>query len=432
MNKWEEIYRQKLVPVKEAAVNFFKSGDYCAAPIGVGEPPAILEALVDREDLTDIKVSQMIAMQKLRYLNPEMSHRFRHISWFTAAASRAAVQEGRADYVPCFYHEIPMLHLDYWNHDVFFATVSRMDRHGWFSFGAAVSEAHAMAAKSKKIVLEVNKYMPRTLGNSMIHISQVDALVENHTPLPELPSPPLTETDMIIGESIAEMVADGSVIQLGIGGIPNATAKALCRKKDLGIHTEMFVDGMVEMIEAGAVTNRKKNIHRDKSIATFALGSQKLYDYIDDNLGVEFHPCSYANNPTVVSQLDNFVSINACVEVDLIGQVCSESIGTKHFSGTGGQVDFIRGASKSKGGKAFITTYSTARKGTISKIVPTLTPGAVVTTSKNDVDMVVTEFGIAKLKGKTASERAREMIAIAHPDFREDLTKAAQKMFLIP
>ncbi|NMA15508.1 MAG: 4-hydroxybutyrate--acetyl-CoA CoA transferase, partial [Clostridia bacterium] len=247
-----------------------------------------------------------------------------------------------------------------------------------------------------------------------------------------LPSPPLTETDKAIGQYIADRVKDGSVIQLGIGGIPNATALALCSKKDLGIHTEMFTDGMIDMIEAGAVTNRRKNIHREKSIATFAMGSQRLFDYLDDNLGVEFYPVDYVNDPYLVAQLDNFVSINACVEVDLIGQVCSESIGTRQFSGTGGQVDFVRGASKSKGGQAFITTYSTAKKGTISKIVPTLTPGAHVTTSKNDVDMVVTEYGVAKLKGKTASERARELIAIAHPDFRAELTQAAQKMFLLP
>jgi len=431
MSQWQELYQSKLL-TPTAAARLINSGDTCAAPIGVGEPPALLEAMVDREDLQDVRVAQMIAFQKLRYLAPDAYKRFRHISWFTSGASRAAVQEGQADFVPCFYHEIPMLHREYWNYDTFFATVSPMDRHGWFSFGAAVSEAHAMMSKAKQVILEVNRHMPRTLGQSMVHISQVDALVENNTPLPELANPPLTETDKAIGQLIADRVIDGSTIQLGIGGIPNATALALRHKEDLGIHSEMFTEGMMEMVESGAVTNRRKNIHPGKCVATFAMGTRRLFDFIDDNLGVEFYPVEYVNDPNTIARMDNFVSINACVEVDLFGQVCSESIGTKQFSGTGGQVDFVRGASKSKGGKSFITTYATAKGGTLSKIVPTLTPGATVTTTKNDVDMVVTEFGIAKLKGKTGSERARELIAIAHPDFRPELTAAARKMYLLP
>lgn len=431
MNKWQDIYQQKLCTAAQA-VQLIHSGAICAVPIGVGEPTALLEAMVDRQDLRDVRVAQMIAHQRLRYLTPEESDRFRHISWFTSGTSRAAVQEGRADFVPCFYHEIPMLHRDYWQYDVFFATVSPMDKHGWFSFGVAVSEAHAMMSKAKLVILEVNRFMPRTLGQSMVHLEDVDAVIENHVPLPELASPPLTETDKMIGQYIADRVQDGSVIQLGIGGIPNATALALCSKQDLGIHTEMFTEGMMDMIEAGVVTNRKKNIHLRKCVATFALGTRRLFDFLDDNLGVEFYPVEYVNDPVTVAKMDNFVSINACVEVDLFGQVCSESIGPKQFSGTGGQVDFVRGASKSKGGQSFITTYSTAKGGSLSKIVPFLTPGATVTTSKNDVDMVVTEFGVAKLKGKTGCERARELIGIAHPDFRGELTKAAQKIHLIP
>lgn len=431
MNKWREMYQQKLTTAEEA-VKLIKPGNYVATTIGTGEPPALLEAMAKDDELTNITHCQLLALRKSKFLEPEMASRFRHVSWFTGGAGRKPVQEGRADFVPCFYHEIPMLHTDYWDYDVFFCSVSRMDEHGWFSFGTSVSSARAIRNKSKKVILEVNNNFPRTLGNSMIHISEVDALIENHSPMFELPIAPITETDKIIGESIAELVPDGATIQLGIGGIPNAAAMALCGKKDLGIHTEMFTDGMIDMIECGAVTNAKKNLHKYKCIATFAMGSQRLYDYINDNLGVEFHPVSYTNDPNTIAAHDNFISINACIEVDLIGQVCSESIGPVHFSGTGGQVDFVRGCSKSKGGKSFITMYSTAKKGTISKVVPMLTPGAHVTTSKNDVDYVVTEYGVAKLKGKTARERALAMISIAHPDFREELTQAARKMFLIP
>jgi len=427
--KWQEEYQRKLTTPEEA-VKIIKPGSICACALGAGEPAALLEAMVNREELTDIKIAQLLAMHKAKYLDPEFGSRFRHISWFTSGASRRAVQEGRGDYVPCFYHEVPMLHQDYWNYDIFFATVSPMDKHGWFSFGTAVSESHAMMSKAKKVILEVNQFMPRVHGYSMIHISDVDALIENNGLLPELASPPHSEADRIIGANIAEMVEDGSTIQLGIGAIPNIVAQELCRKRNLGIHTEMFTDGMIDMIEAGAVTNMQKNLHPGKSIATFALGTKRLYDFIDDNLGVEFYPVSYVNNPNTIAAHDKFVSVNSCVEVDLLGQVCSESIGPVHFSGTGGQVDFVRGSSKSVGGKAFITTYSKIKNK--SKIVSMLTPGAVVTTSKNDVDYVVTEYGVAKLKGKTASERARAMISIAHPEFRDELINDAQKMRILP
>lgn len=427
--RWREEYQRKLT-TPEDAVKIIKPGYTCASAMGAGEPSALLEAMAVREDLTDVRIAQVLAMRKMKYLEPDYSGRFRHISWFTSGASRQAVQEGRGDYVPSFYHEMPMLHRDYWNYDVFFATVSPMDRHGWFSFGTAVSESHAMVSKAERIILEVNQFMPRVHGQSMIHISNVDVLIENDSPLPELISPPPGDEDRKIGMYIAELVEDGATIQLGIGATPNIVAQELCKKRNLGIHTEMFTDGMLDMIEAGAVTNMRKNLHQGKSIATFALGTRKLYDFLDDNLGIEFHPVSYVNNPDTIAAHDKFVSVNSCVEVDLLGQVCAESVGPVHFSGTGGQVDFVRGSSKSVGGKAFITTHSKNKNK--SKIVAALMPGAVVTTSKSDVDYVVTEYGTAKLKGKTAGERARAMIAIAHPEFRDELTGEAQKMRLLP
>lgn len=427
--RWQEEYQRKLTTPEEA-VKIIKPGSICACALGAGEPAALLEAMVNREEITNIKIAQLLAMHKSKYLDPEFSNRFRHISWFTSGASRMAVQEGRGDYVPCFYHEVPMLHRDYWDYDIFFATVSPMDQHGWFSFGTAVSESHAMMSKAKKVILEVNRFMPRVHGYSMVHVSDAEALIENNAPLPELVSPPPSDADRKIGTYIAELVEDGSTIQLGIGATPNIVAQELCLKRNLGIHTEMFTDGMIDMIEAGAVTNMQKNLHPGKSIATFALGTKKLYDFVDDNLGVEFYPVSYVNNPNIIAAHDKFVSVNSCVEVDLLGQVCSESIGPIHFSGTGGQVDFVRGSSKSVGGKAFITTHSKNKEK--SKIVAMLTQGAVVTTSKNDVDYVVTEYGAAKLKGKTASERARAMISIAHPEFRDELINEAQKMKILP
>lgn len=434
MNKWLETYKQKLGTTDEIAKQI-KSGDVCASTCALGEPIGIVEALTrraEKEDLKDITHHLLLALKDHKFLSPGMENKIRHVAWFTSGYARKAVQEGRAGFMPCYYHDVPGLWRELVEPDVFYATVSSMDRHGWFSFGVSASVARAQMSRAKKIFLEVNRYMPRTHGSAVIHITEVDALCENHLPLVEFPNPPIREKDRIVGDYIAELIPDGATIQLGIGGIPNAVAQALKSKRDLGIHSEMFTDGMMDLIESGAVTNRKKTINPNKSIASFAAGSPRMYEFLDDNPGVEFHSIDYVNDINVIGQHDNFISINATLEVDLIGQACSESIGYKQFSGTGGQVDFVRGSGISKGGKSFITTYSTAKKDTISKIKPTLTPGSHVTCSKNDIDYVVTEYGVAKLKGKTASQRATELIAIAHPKFREELTFEARKMNLIP
>ena len=302
-----------------------------------------------------------------------------------------------------------------------------MDKHGYFSLGNNASYAQAMIDKAKRIYVEVNDKQPRAVCGAQLHISQVDAIVENSFPLPVLPPVTLDEVSVTIGNLIAEQIPDGACIQLGIGAIPDATGMALKSKHDLGIHTEMFTDSMVELIQCGAVNNSKKQIHRGKSVTTFAYGSQRIYDYIDDNPAIELLPVEYVNNPEVICKNDNMISINAALEVDLWGQVCAESVGTKHMSGSGGQIDYVRGACQSKGGKSFIAFTSTAKGGTISKIKPILTPGAVCTTSKNDVDYIVTEYGIAHLRGKSLGERARQLIAIAHPDFRDELRFEAKK-----
>ena len=434
MNKWQEMYQNKLAPAEEIVKNI-QSGDVCASACALGEPLGLVDALAEhakKENKTGITHHLLLTLKNNKYLSPEYSKHVKHVSWFTSGFSRKPVQEGIADFMPVYYHDAPMLWRRHVEADVFYAVVSPMDKHGWFSFGASTSNPRAQMERAKKIYLEVNENMPRTHGRGFVHIAEVDAVYENHVPLMEMPDAPISEKDKIVGDLIAERIPDGATIQLGIGGIPNAVAKALEVKKDLGIHSEMFTEGMVNLFELGVVNNKNKNINRFKAIAGFAVGTRRMYDFLDDNPGVEFHAIDYVNNVDVIASHDDFVSINATLEVDLIGQVCSESIGTKQFSGTGGQADFVRGAGRSKGGKSFITTYATAKDDTISKIKPTLTEGAHVTCTKNEVDHIVTEFGVAQLRGKSASERAKALIEIAHPNFREELTHAARKMHLLP
>lgn len=434
VNKWKVMYGEKLASADEI-VKAVKSGSICASTCALGEPVALAQALaerVDREGLTGVTHHLLLTLQNLKYLAPDMAGKMGHVAWFTSGSARKAVQEGRGDFMPCYYKDVPMLWREHVEADVFYATVSPMDEHGWFSFGASASVGRAQMSRAKKVFLEVNEFMPRTHGSQFVHISEVDAVCENNRPLVELKDAPLTEQDKKIGSYIADLIPDEATVQLGIGGMPNAVAQALRVKKNLGLHTEMFTEGMVDLIEAGVVTNSKKNIHPYKSVAAFAVGSKRMYDFLNDNPSVEFHAIDYVNDPNVIGKHDNFVSINATLEVDLIGQACSESLGPAQFSGTGGQVDFVRGAGQSKGGKSFLATYSTAKNDTISKIKPVLTEGSHVTCSKNDIDCVVTEYGVARLKGKTASQRAQALINIAHPKFREELTAAARKIHLIP
>ena len=306
-----------------------------------------------------------------------------------------------------------------------------MDRHGYFSFGTTAAECQALAEQAKHIFLEVNPNMPRTFGEQQIHISQVEALCETDVPLQEAAPAEIDEISRCIGGRIAEEVPNGATIQLGIGAIPAAVGLCLRDKRDLGIHTELFSDAMVELIECGAVTNQRKTLHKGKSVTTLAYGTRRVYDYLNDNTGVAFYPVDYVNDPRVIAQNDNFISVNACLEVDLWGQVAAESIGSRHFSGTGGQVDFVRGARESRGGKSFIAMPSTAKNGALSRIRPGLSSNAIVTTSKNDVDYIVTEYGAARLRGATVRARAEALIGIAHPNFREELRYEAKKLHLV-
>lgn len=424
------LYAQKLISA-EALAKQVQSGWVLGMDTAPSQAPAIMDAIAARvkaDGLTDILVQTLLDAYPYEfYTDPDMFGKMTGYSWFSSGYARKAINAGYADLYPSYYRDIPRHIRAQQEYDAFCVEVSPMDSHGYFSLALNGSYADAMIDKAKRIYVEVNAHQPRALCATQLHVSQVDAIVEYDHELPVLPPVVIDETSQIIGNLIAEQIPDGACIQLGIGAIPDATGMALKTKKDLGIHTEMFTDSMVELLECGAVNNSKKQIHRNKTVTTFAYGSKRIYDFVDDNPAMEILPVEYVNDPNVICQNDNMISINAAIEVDFFGQVCAESVGTKHMSGSGGQIDFVRGACQSKGGKSFIAFTSTAKGGTISKIKPILTPGAVCTTSKNDVDYIVTEFGIAHLRGHSLGERTRQLIAIAHPDFRDELTFEAKK-----
>ncbi len=427
------LFSKKLKSAEEIAAQI-PSGAVCASADAFGEPAAIVEALAARVlagEIEGIEHNLLLASRPWSYLKEEFAGKFTHNSWFTSGASRAAVQSGRADFTPVNYSDVPLFWREYKKPDVAYMMVSPMDEHGYFSFGLSASENRAIIDRAEKVFLEVNKFMPRTLGDNFVHISEVTAICENHQALPELAAPPLSEKDRQIGALIAERIPNGATIQLGIGAMPNAVGSYLLERQNLGIHTEMLVDSMVDLLKAGVVTNRYKATDRLASVTAFAMGSQKLYDYVNNNPAVKFYPVNYTNDPRIICQNPKMTSINACIEVDLLGQVCAESLGPKNFSASGGQLDFVRGANWSEGGHSYICTYSTTKEDTISKICPVLKEGAHVTTPKNEVDCIVTEYGVAELRGKSAGQRAKALIAIAHPNFRGELLAAAKKMNLV-
>lgn len=430
MADYKALYESKRTTAAEVAKQV-QSGWLLGTDSGPGQADSIITAIAERIAQTDVKdVTMQLMLDTYAYPFLEsdaLKGKMTGASWFVSSGARKAVNGGWCDFIPAYYRDIPGHVMREYEYDAFLVSVSPMDSHGYFSLGTSASYSPAMMQKSKRIFVEVNKFQPRAVSGPQIHISQVAALVENDHPLPVLAETVLDEKSIAIGNLIAERIPDGACIQLGIGAIPDAVGAALKVKHDLGIHTEMFTSSMVDLIECGAVNNSKKRIHRGKSVTTFAYGSQKIYDFMNDNPGIELLPVDYVNDPNVICQNDDVMSINAALEVDLFGQVCAESVGTKHMSGSGGQVDYVRGACQSKGGKSFIAFTSTAKDDTISKIKSTLTPGAVVTTSKNDVDYIVTEYGIAHMRGRSLAERAKQLIAIAHPNFRDELLFDARK-----
>lgn len=429
----QDLYRKTRLATAEDALSLLRNGDFIIIPTGVGEPPTLLHALsAARRQFRDIKLGQILAVRKYGYFDPETVEHVRHVAFFYGAASRAGGKEGWVDFIPSYFSEMPsLIERGQIPADVVLSMASPMDAHGYFSLSLGADYTMAAIKKARAVILEVNPNVPFANGACTVHISQVSGLIESSEPVAEVGLPKIGPVQEAIGKYVADMIEDGSTLQIGYGGIPDAVVMQLSAKRDLGVHTEMIGDGIMSLVESGAVTNRRKNYLPGKMVATFALGSQKLYRFMDRNPGLEMHPVDFTNDPYLAGQNDNLVAINATLQIDLLGQCGSESLGPTPYSGTGGQSDFVRAANRSRGGKAFIVLPSTAKDDSISRIVPTLTPGTHLSTSKNDINYVVSEFGVAQLRGKSAKQRALELINIAHPNFREELRAAARKINLL-
>jgi len=435
MNPYLAEYKRKLTTPDKAAA-LVKNGDTLIPGTSVSEPPALLTAIANRAregDLKNLKVYTALPMQHCArtVLAPDLADVIQAYSWFVTPADRARIKVGLSYYVPNYIHEIPRLISDYIKLDVFITTVSPIDQSGFFTFGAVNDNASVAARKCRTLIVEVNENMPRVFGDSLLHISEVSAAVENHVPLLELHSPEPKPEDENVAKNIIGLIPDGATIELGLGGIPNAIAHLLKDHKDLGIHTGVFVPAMVDLIEKGVINGRKKTLHPRKHVFMVAQGTKRMYDFINDNPSMESYPASYTENPEVIAKNDNMISVNTIIEVDLTGQCNAEFMAGSQFSGTGGQLDFVRGAFNSKGGRSIQAFYSTARNGKASRIVPRLETGTVVTIPRMDTHYLATEYGAVDLKGKSTRERALDIISLAHPHFRDELLREAENMYLI-
>jgi acyl-CoA hydrolase len=428
---YQEIYQSKLCTAEEA-VRFVEPGDAIVFPITPGEPPALKEALLSHERLQGNSLYRMLPGSPILDVEQE---KLKQISIFISGYDRQSFADGLTDLLPNHFSDIPSLIKlgTVQTGRVLMAAVSPMDDDGNFSLGTSVSYLGDLLDTAKTIILEINQNMPRTFGEqNTIHISQVKALIEHDYELPAVANPVLSDKDMKIGQTIADLIQNGDTVQIGFGSMPNAVIEYLSGHRDLGIHTEMLPDKVVDLYEQGVITNANKKLYRGKSVATFAYGTKRLYDFMNNNKDVLMLPCNVTNDLRNLAQLDNLVSVNSTVEVDFLGQCNSETINGKYYSSTGGQADFAKGVRMTENGKGIICLYSTAKNDTISKIVSTLPQGAVVSTSKNDVDIIVTEYGKAELKGKTVQGRTEALIKIAHPNFREQLTFEAVKRGFLP
>ena len=430
---WLELYRRR-VTTAEDAVKAIRSGDHVWIHSGCSNPEELIAAMVARAgELEGVEISHILTLGHADYVRPEFARSFRHRALFTGPNVRAAVNEGRADFVPVHLHQIPRLIYDgTLQIDVALIHISPPDEHGFCSYGVEVGCTKAAAERARTVIALVNKRMPRALGDAFINVARLTHVIEvDRDPLAIPKHEGVGETSRAIGQNVANLIEDGATLQMGIGEIPDAVLLYLKEKRNLGIHTELFSDGLVELVERGVVTNEAKTLHRGKAVAAFVLGGRRTFEFLDNNPFVEFHPSDYVNDPFVISQNEKMVAINSALAVDITGQVCADSIGCCIYSGFGGQVDFIRGAARSKGGKPVIAMPSTARAGQTSRICDVLSEGSGVVTTRADVHYVVTEHGVASLFGKSLRERAVELIAIAHPDFRGELTAAARRRKLL-
>ncbi|MEO7118305.1 MAG: acetyl-CoA hydrolase/transferase C-terminal domain-containing protein [Candidatus Limnocylindrales bacterium] len=417
----------RIVDAAEAVAGI-RSGESIYLHGASATPSVLLDALVARaSELSDVRIAHLHAEGPGPHLAPGMAGHFRHRALFIGPNARAAVNDGRADYVPIFLSDIPsLLRSRGLAIDTVFINATRPDEHGFVSLGTSIDAMPAAIESAQTVIAQLNSAMPRTLGDSFVHVSRIDLAVEVDVPPYPVQAPPIGPVERAIGAHVAELIPDRAVLQMGIGSIPSAVTANLVDKRDLGVHTELFTDAVVDLVEAGAVTGFAKQINRGKIVSAFLMGTQRLYDFVHDNPMVEMRPVDYTNDTAVIRRLRGMTAINSAIEIDLTGQVCADSIGSRFYSGIGGQLDFMRGAALAEDGRAIIALPSTAQGGTISRIAAALTPGAGVVTTRGHVHTVVTEYGVAELHGRSVAERARSLIAIAHPDFRGDLTRSAQ------
>lgn len=426
---WKREYENKCVTAEEV-ISHIKDGDKVVMAFGCGEPRAIVRAMRKNYlNYKNVQVINMLLLGETPWVDEEVKGHFSYNSFFASGTNRKAISSGLADFTTCYLSEAPMVLRDIVKPRVTVMSVAPPDSEGYVSLGTNVDYIETTLSHCEVKIAQVNKNVPYTYGNARKHISEFDYFVEYDEPLPEVPAPPITDVEMQIGKNCASLINDGDCVQLGIGGIPNAICEELKHKKDLGLHSEMVGDGVVDLIKSGVINNSKKNFNKGKTILGFAFGTKKLFDFLNGNEDVLMTPMDYVNNPAIIAQNDNMVSVNSCIEIDLMGQVVSDTIGKTQFSGIGGQVDFVRGATMSHGGRSIMAMPSSAKGGTISKIVPKITDYSAVATTRNDVNFVVTEYGIAQLKGRTMKERAKALISIAHPNFRDELAKEYEKRF---
>lgn len=421
---WREAYKSKKVTAEEA-VKHIKPGSRVVLGHAAGEPMELVNAMVNNSAAyKNVEIVHMVALGRGEYCNPEFEGIFRHNALFAGGPTRKAINEGRADFTPCHFSRIPSLFTEnVLPVDVALIKVSAPDEHGFCSYGVSVDYTKPAAESAKLVIAEVTPNMPRTYGSSFIHVSEIDYIIETEAGPAVLNPPVLTENDEKIGSYISTLISDGDCLQLGIGAVPDAILSFLKNKRNLGIHSEMISDGVVDLVESGVINCSRKNFHPGKIVVTFLMGTEKLYRFVDNNPMIEMYPVDYTNNPAVIARNDNMVSVNSALQVDFTGQVVSDTIGYKQYSGTGGQLDFVRGAAWSKNGRSILAFHSTAAKGTLSKIVAHVDEGANATTPRSDTHYIVTEYGIADLRGRSVAQRAAALIKISHPDFREKLER---------